>query len=634
MKQSSKNNIKEENSLSSFIPIEKTFINLADSAPFMIWVSDSNGDIPYFNKHWLDFTGRTLDQEKGDGWTECIHPDDLEDCYNTYKKNFNDRKEYTMEYRLKRYDGEYYWILEKGAPLYTEDKNFAGFIGSCFNIDAVKKSETAIRESEELYRNLVDSLAEAVLVIDIHDRVLFANRMLCELTGYSMEEIIGNFSYNLFIDHKDLDKILEKNRLRYLGISDRYEIEILRKDGSKFWANILGSPYKNSNGEITGIIAAISDITKDKLAGKIFKKSELKYRSVVDQVREVIFQTDAEGKINFINPFWSEVTGFTNKETIGQHLLDYVHEEDRKYCVDQFVNIIYQKRPFIRFTTRFNTKNDDFRWVEVNARMSYDENNEIKGTFGTVIDLHERKLAEQELLIAKEKAEESDRLKSNFLAQVSHEIRSPLNIILSYSNFIKDELTEKKENEFEEAFEAINNSGNRLLRTIDLILNMSLLQIGRYDVKIKMVELNPILKNLISEYVSIAQNKNLDLRLNIEDNIPGILADEYTLTQAFQNLIDNSIKYTSKGYVEVSVEKIENKVIVKIRDSGIGISETYLSKLFEPFSQEDGGYTRKFEGAGLGLALTKKYVELNNAELIVNSMKGKGSTFSVILTSA
>ncbi len=607
------------------------FTNLANSAPFMIWIADPKGSIIYFNKPWLDFTGRTLEQEKGDGWTKSIHPADFEYCYNTFKKNFSEKKEYTIEYRLRRYDNQYHWIFEKGVPIYSEKGDFSGFTGSCFDIDSLKKTEEKFHREKELYKNLVESLTEAVIISDINDHVIFANKRLCEMTGYSLEEIIGSSAHNLFFASKDWGKILDKTKQRYSGMSDKYEIEILKKDKNKLWVCISGSPYKNSRGEIIGTIGAISDITENIEARKILEKSEKKYRSVVEQVREAIFQTDAEGNITFINPFWTEITGYTNEETVGKNILDYVPSNDKKYCVDQFVNIIYQKKPFTRFITRFKTKNNQYRWVELNARMTYDENKNILGTYGTVSDIHEMKLTEEKLIVAKEKAEESDKLKSNFLAQVSHEIRSPLNIILSYNYMIREELHEKTDNEFEDAFEAINHSGKRLLRTIDLILNMSLLQTGKQDINIKSLDLNPILQNLVNEFMPTAKRKNIDLIFNIITDLPEVSADEYTITQAFQNLIDNAIKYTDKGSVEISVNKIDNKVSIDIKDTGIGMSETYVKKLFQPFSQEDGGYTRKFEGTGLGLALTKKYTELNNAELKVKSKKGEGSTFSIIL---
>ena len=343
------------------------FTSMANSAPFMIWVADQTGKIIYFNKPWLDFTGRTLEQEMDSEWTKSIHQADLELYNTTYTENFDKKSEYSVEYRLKRYDNEYYWILEKGAPIYREDGNFSGFLGSCFNIEALKKFEEKFHKEGELYKNLVESLTEAVILSDINDHIIFANKRLCDITGYSLEEIIGHSPYNLFFTSQDWEKVREKTKQRYSGVSDRYEVEILRKDKSTLWVSISGSPYKNSQGKIIGTIGAISDITENIQARSFLEKSENKYRSVVEQVREVIFQTDAEGNITFINPFWTEITGYTNEETIGKNILDYIHSDDKKYCVDQFVNIIYQKKPFARFITRFKTKNNQYRWVELNS---------------------------------------------------------------------------------------------------------------------------------------------------------------------------------------------------------------------------------------------------------------------------
>ncbi|MEJ2618046.1 MAG: PAS domain-containing protein, partial [Ignavibacteriaceae bacterium] len=217
---------------------ENIFTNLADSAPFMIWMADVNGSIFYFNKPRLDFTGKTLEQEKGDGWTKSIHPDDLDYCYSTYKENFDARKEYIMEYRLRRHDNEYHWILEKGVPFFAEKGNFSGFMGSCFDVDSLRKAEETFRENEELHKNLVEGLTEGVIISDLYDRVIFANKRLCEMTGYSQEEIVGNYAYNLFVAQKDWGKVLQKTKLRYSGVSDRYEIKILRKNGSSLWVSV------------------------------------------------------------------------------------------------------------------------------------------------------------------------------------------------------------------------------------------------------------------------------------------------------------------------------------------------------------------------------------------------------------
>ena len=234
---------------------------------------------------------------------------------------------------------------------------------------------------------------------------------------------------------------------------------------------------------------------------------------------------------------------------------------------------------------------------------------------------------------AKERAEESDRLKSVFLAQVSHEVRTPLNVVLNYNSIISETIEEKLPGELDSELKAVDNGGKRLLRTIDLILNMSLIQTGNYKVNLEKIDLNDLLKRLINEFNSLAKEKNLQLIFDPGESGSFIFGDEYTLAQTFQNLIDNAIKYTEQGKVEVKIYNNDNNgmINVDIKDTGIGISEEYIPNLFKPFSQEEEGYSRKFEGNGLGLALTRKYIELNNADIKVKSIKGKGTTFTVEL---
>lgn len=243
----------------------------------------------------------------------------------------------------------------------------------------------------------------------------------------------------------------------------------------------------------------------------------------------------------------------------------------------------------------------------------------------------EKKIIEDELIKAKEKAEESDKLKSEFLAQMSHEIRTPLNVILSYNSFLKEELADHLDKEQINAFSAVNSAGRRLFRTIDLILNMAELQTGNIDVRLRDVNVYYILKGLTKEFEHAASEKKLVINCMLEsESVPVVRSDEYIISEVFQNLIDNAIKYTIEGHIDVNVYKDENnKCCVSVKDTGIGISEDYIEKIFLPFSQEESGYSRKFEGNGLGLALVQNYLKLINANIRVESEKGIGSNFIV-----
>ncbi len=241
----------------------------------------------------------------------------------------------------------------------------------------------------------------------------------------------------------------------------------------------------------------------------------------------------------------------------------------------------------------------------------------------------------QGIIKAKEQAEKSDKLKSEFLAQMSHEIRTPVNTIMNFTSLIRSDIEDQMNDEIKESFEIIDNGGRRLIRTIDLILNMSELQAGTYTPQYQQINLKDnIIAPLVNEFKIHAEKKDLSLTFSNGIHHPNITGDKYTLLQLFANLLDNAIKYTHQGGINVFLEEaVSNKFRVSIADTGIGISEKYIDNLFQPFSQEEQGYTRKFEGNGLGLALVKRYCELNNAEINVESEKGLGSVFSVIFNS-
>jgi len=254
---------------------------------------------------------------------------------------------------------------------------------------------------------------------------------------------------------------------------------------------------------------------------------------------------------------------------------------------------------------------------------------------GVASDITDMKKSREELISAKDKAENANKLKTEFLAQMSHEIRSPMNVVLSFSSLIKDELAEVLTPELVDCFKAIDNSGRRLIRTVDLILNMSEAQMGTYEPTWSNVDLiADVIENIQLEYISLAKRKGLEFNYKTEVEEAVVLGDHNSLNQIFVNLVDNAIKYTNEGKVEIIVDRDnDDNLRVTVADTGIGISEEFKKNLFEPFMQEERGYSRRFEGNGLGLALVKKYCDMNKAEIRIESEKGKGSSFIVTFNS-
>ncbi|MDP3150606.1 MAG: hybrid sensor histidine kinase/response regulator [Ignavibacteria bacterium] len=238
----------------------------------------------------------------------------------------------------------------------------------------------------------------------------------------------------------------------------------------------------------------------------------------------------------------------------------------------------------------------------------------------------------EELIIAKEKAEESDKLKSDFLHQMSHEIRTPLNAIVGNADYINISIGALLDADTRECFESIDQASKRIIRTVDLILNAADLQTGGYKPNLAEVDLNSgILYKLYLEYQLPAKQKGLKFSYTCKEKETMITIDEYSVTQIFANLIDNAVKFTKDGKIEMLLGKNKmGNIMVEIKDTGVGISKEFLPSMFNPFTQEEQGFTRSYEGNGLGLTLVKKYCELNNITLEIESEKNVGSLFRII----
>jgi signal transduction histidine kinase len=239
----------------------------------------------------------------------------------------------------------------------------------------------------------------------------------------------------------------------------------------------------------------------------------------------------------------------------------------------------------------------------------------------------------EELNNAKEEAEKSDKLKSEFLSQISHEIRTPINAILNSTSLIKEEFEKTfDKDDYSDFFEITESASRRIIRTVELVLNMSQVTTGTYvPVRKEMDIVDDVLDNLFFQFIPMANAKRLRFNVDLNTENTKVSADEYSINQIFNNILDNAIKYTYEGEIQVSVGRNKkNHLFVSVKDSGIGISKEFLPNLFHTFSQEYQGYTRKFEGNGLGLALAKKYCEINNADILVYSEKGIGSEFTIV----
>ncbi|GBD91849.1 autoinducer 2 sensor kinase/phosphatase LuxQ [bacterium BMS3Abin04] len=512
-----------------------------------------------------------------------------------------------------------------------------------------------------LFTSIFESADIAKCIINSDGIIVDANRLFCKMLGYTHKELLG-LHYFILIPSDSREKSKEfHNKI----LSDeqilKFEEKLRRRNGTHFYAFTTNIKVSDEEGNLFRVVS-IEDIS-DRM------KNELLQSVLLSISKEATFSNSPDTMYALIHESISQIIPITN---IDVFLLDDGKELVKKYSnyklnnewltvyfanysLDKKESLLLDKKELKNILIENNhlfksdklpesflgiplkTKTDIEGIITLQSfdrKYKYSENDKalLELISDQVARVIERKNNELALKKAKEEAEEASKLKSQFLAQISHEVRTPLNSILSFTSLIESELKGKLSNDLKDSFEIINNGGERLRRTIELLLNASQLQNGKYKIHIEEVDLvKYVLLPIVKQFSLQAKEKGLKLEFDNKLGNSNVVCDVYTTGQIFINIIDNAIKYTKHGKIIVKAFKNNfGKVQVDVTDTGIGISEDYLPNIFETFSQEETGYTRRYEGMGLGLALVKEYAALNNIEVSVESKKGKGTKFSIV----
>jgi PAS domain S-box-containing protein len=388
-------------------------------------------------------------------------------------------------------------------------------------------------------------------------------------------------------------------------------------------------PLYGSAGNLIGVIESIRDITERKLAEKELRRSRRRYREIFENSILGLYQSVPEGKYLSVNPAFARLFGYRSPEEMLASVTDigsqlYLHPEDRVRAIKQITEEGYLEGFELEVQRRDGTK----FWVSMNTRIVQDEDG--MHFDGTVEDITKRKRAEDLLRAAKEVAEAATKSKSDFLANMSHEIRTPMNAVIGMTCLLLDEdLTEKQK----EYLKIIRSSGEALLDIINDILDISKIEGGMMEIEQQPFSLHRCIEESISLGAENAAKKGLEMKYQIDQNIPeAFLGDHARLRQVLVNLIGNAVKFTERGSISISVSGRKtdygyHEIHFAVKDTGVGIADDKLDRLFQLFSQVDASTARRYGGTGLGLAISKKLVEMMNGRIWVESRPEIGSTF-------
>lgn len=603
---------------------EKRLRGLFENASMGIYRSTISGEILMANNALLKMLGYGSEEElKNQNFSSAGYKNP--DQRGKFIKEISEKGSligFVSEWSKK--DGTTIFIRESARVDFDESGKMV-FEGTVEDITLSVKAQAETKSASERLQTVFDNLYDAVIIHDTNGKITSVNSKVLDFFNITMDEALATNIKDLAAN-KSSRGYLEERWQKVLSDNKTFKFEWkVRQPNENYTFDVDVFLSKIDLGNHSFVLANMRDITEQKEANKSLKITQ----KAVDLNTAPIFWINKDSQFKYVNNAAKELFGYTHEEFLDMSISDIDTMWTKEFWIESGYPMMKEKR-----TGQFDTvciKKDSTHFpAEINASIIEYENREV--IIAVITDITERKKIAQNMLEAKEKAEQSNKLKSEFLAGMSHEIRTPVNTILNFISLIKSDLGENTTDDINESFEMIDNGSRRLIRTIDSIINMSQLQAGSYDIKEEQLSIaEDILAPLFMQLAPVAEQNNLafDLLNNCDDST--VLGDQYTITQLFINLIENAIKYTIEGKITVEVSSTDAEIIVNIKDTGVGMSEEFLPTIFDPFMQEEMGYTRSFEGNGLGLALVSKYVELNNGTIKVISEKGVGSTFSVSL---
>ena len=486
----------------------------------------------------------------------------------------------------------------------------------------------------------LEQSANVVVITNPEGAIEYVNHAFTLTTGYTAEEAMGQNPRILKSGYqpRSFYELLWKTISS--GNQWQGEFQNMNKKKEIYWEYATITPVKNKGGQIIHYIAIKENITGRKLAEDALKLSEEKYRSLISNITGVIYRCafDEEWTMFYISNAIEDLTGYKAEDFIHNQKISYasiIHPDDRERVMDTIsigIENFQQYSIEYRIVSRINT----VKWVSKTGRPVFDQDGKVVCLEGVIFDITDRVHVLEELKKAKNLAEVANRSKSEFLANISHEIRTPLNSVLGFTELLEDSITQETEKQY---LDAIKTSGKNLLTLINDLLDLSKIEAGKLSLHFDFLDLKKLLDEIRQIFSLRLIQKNLRYVEWIDPSFPSyIYSDESRLRQILINLVGNAVKFTNDGgqiTIKIDFEKGSgpNTINMKISvaDTGIGIPKEAYNLIFESFRQHSQMDTRKYEGTGLGLPITKKLVEALKGSIFVDSIVGRGSNFTIIL---
>jgi PAS domain S-box-containing protein len=611
---------------------------LAEENLNAVVIANADGALEWTNKSFTRITGYTLEEVKGKKPGQFLQgPGTDPETVAYLGKQIKAGLPFNCEILNYTKFNVPYWLRIQGQAIRNKQGEVIRYFALEEDITQQKEAEEKLRESQLRWQFALEGAGDGVWEYDFQTEEVNFSRQYKKMLGYTDEEFKNEKEEWFSRIHPDDIHIITTTDQQYANGSisnHQREYRIKNKKQEYIWILDRGIIMsKTAGNKPLRMIGTHTDITERKLAEDAIRLKEQKYRGIIANMSLGLLEVDLNEHIIFANQSFCEMCGYTSEELIGQkasgiflkgdniEIMDLKNEARKKGKTDAYEIIVKDKR-------------GQMRWWFISGAPNYNNNGELIGSIGIHLDITNQKKLEQDLIEAREEAEESSKAKEMFLANMSHEIRTPINAILGMGNQLLKTSLNGNQRFF---LNIVNASAENLLVIINDILDISKIEAGHLSLENIGFRIEDVLNRTASVMLHKAEEKGLRLMLSVDKTIaPILVGDPYRLNQVLLNLVSNAVKFTEKGSVKVECylfkkNSTQQTVCISVKDTGIGIEQEYIDKLFQKFSQEDKSVARMYGGTGLGMSICKELITLMNGTISVESQKGKGTEISICI---
>lgn len=610
-KQSSTKLIESENRLSSLI------VNLETA----ILLEDENRKILVANKKFCSMFGMEIDPSELKGM-DCSNSAEESKRFFKLPDTFVNRitailkkKEPVYNEELELVDGR---VFERSFIPIIKDDKYDGHLWTYDDVTLQKRYDESLQIEKEKYRSIIANMNLGLLEVDKNDVITLANKSFTDISGYTLDELIGKKASDLFLTNESKELVKSKNTIREEGKTDSYEVKVIDKLGKKRNWLISGAPNYDISGKVIGSIGIHLDITEQKeQEEKLYLLSLIAEKNI-----NAVIIADAHGKIEWANTSFIDMSGYSMEEIIGQkpgHLLQ--GEETNLETINYMRDRIAKGLPFNCEIINYSKQGKKY-WVGIQGQALYNKKGEIVKFFAIEENVTKKKELEQQREFLVDSLAKSNKELEDYAAIVSHDLKSPLRSIHSLISWIKEDNDKEFNEQTTQYLTMIEGKVEKMDHLIEGILTYA--KIDKVDVVSEKVNTQEVIQNIIN-IIHIPNH----ISVTITNNLPIVDADRFRVQQLFQNLISNAVNYIDKpnGIVEVSCSEEPKHFIFSIKDNGPGIAQENQEKIFKIFQSLE----KSEKSTGLGLSIVKKIVDNYNGKIWIESEIGKGTTFFVQL---